>query len=32
VMPDQASTPAFVTVETSVHGGLVRSEARWRTT
>lgn len=31
-MPDQESTPAFVTVETSVHGGLVRSEARWRTT
>jgi hypothetical protein len=29
--PDQ-DEPAFVAVETSVHGGLVRSEARWRTT
>lgn len=26
------SRPETVTVETSVHGGLVRSEARWRTT
>ncbi|MGI5499928.1 hypothetical protein [Lentzea sp. CA-135723] len=27
----QAGEPAVVTVETSVHSGLVRSEARWRT-
>ncbi|PWK87171.1 hypothetical protein C8D88_104332 [Lentzea atacamensis] len=31
VLPDGGS-PALVTVETSVHSGLVRSEARWRTT
>ncbi|MGW6932682.1 hypothetical protein ACWGE0_21685 [Lentzea sp. NPDC054927] len=30
-LPEQ-DLPAFVAVETSVHGGLVRSEARWRTT
>lgn len=30
-LPDQ-DAPASVAVETSVHGGLVRSEARWRTT
>ncbi|WP_394619591.1 hypothetical protein JNUCC0626_10970 [Lentzea sp. JNUCC 0626] len=29
--PPQAGTPKMITVETSVHSGLVRSEARWRT-
>lgn len=31
-LPDAESPPAFVAVETSFHGGLTRSEARWRTT
>lgn len=30
--PDSGSEPVLVSVETSVHGGLMRSEARWRTT
>jgi hypothetical protein len=31
-LPRPGSVPEVVTVETSVHSGLVRSEARWRTT
>ncbi|MFD5831580.1 hypothetical protein [Lentzea sp. NPDC060358] len=32
VLPGNQDAPVSVTVETSVHSGLVRSEARWRTT
>jgi hypothetical protein len=32
VLPESPVPPVSVTVETSVHSGLVRSEARWRTT
>ncbi|SDP88405.1 hypothetical protein [Lentzea jiangxiensis] len=31
-VPEAGGEPVQVTVETSVHSGLVRSEARWRTT
>ncbi|SEQ90151.1 hypothetical protein SAMN05216188_106142 [Lentzea xinjiangensis] len=31
VLPEAGDVPASVLVETSVHSGLVRSEARWRT-
>lgn len=31
VLPEAGGAPALVEVETSVHSGLVRSEARWRT-
>ncbi|HEX7307654.1 hypothetical protein [Lentzea sp.] len=31
-VPDNPDAPVSVAVETSVHSGLVRSEARWRTT